>query len=150
MADENAADRRKRLRALRGARDADAGAESKKLRFRNYLPQSEALGESFEPPENLALPAPDVGPAGGAGADAADDDDDDGGAARAPAPAPSAYETELARVRAEETDETLSVVPKDPNWDLKRDMEPKLAVLRKRTQKAIVEILRARLKADGA
>ena len=54
----------------------------------------------------------------------------------------------LARVRAADT-EALSVVPKDPNWDLKRDIEPKLAILRKRTQKAIVATLRERLKKES-
>ena len=42
-----------------------------------------------------------------------------------------------------------AIVPRDPNWDLKRDIEPKLAILQKRTQRAIVDILRARLKAEG-
>ena len=41
------------------------------------------------------------------------------------------------------------MVPRDPNWDLKRDLEPRAEVLRKRTQKAIVEILRERLKAEA-
>jgi len=146
---ESAADRKARLKSLRAARDTgEEGGEKKKLRFRNYLPASEALGESFEPPKNL--PPPDVGATTTDARGDDNDDDDDDAPARAPAPAPSAFELELARVRAEETDESLSVVPKDPNWDLKRDLEPKLAVLRKRTQKAIVEILRARLKADGA
>ena len=43
----------------------------------------------------------------------------------------------------------LNVVPRDPNWDLKRDLEPRAEVLRKRTQRAIVEILRERLKAEA-
>ena len=71
--------------------------------------------------------------------------------AAAPAPAPSAFEEELARIRADDpADSALHVVPKDPNWDLKRDIEPKMATLRKRTQRAIVEILRKRLKDEGA
>lgn len=37
------------------------------------------------------------------------------------------------------------VVPRDPTWDLKRDLEPKLKVLEKRTNRAIVELLRRRL-----
>ena len=43
----------------------------------------------------------------------------------------------------------LNLAPKRPNWDLKRDLEPRAEVLRKRTQKAIVEILRERLKAEA-
>ena len=51
------------------------------------------------------------------------------------APTLEDFEAELARIRAEDT-EAVSVVPKDPNWDLKRDIEPKLAILRKRTPRA--------------
>ena len=155
---ESAADRKARLKALRAARDGaaaaggdDGGGDKKRLRFRNYLPQSEALSANFEASADLPKPKFDDGgddaAARAAGGD--DDDDDDDDPARKPKPKePSAYEKELARVRAADT-EALSVVPKDPNWDLKRDIEPKLAILRKRTQKAIVEILRARLKEEA-
>jgi len=33
------------------------------------------------------------------------------------------------------------LAPKKPNWDLKRDVEKKLEVLEKRTQRAIVKLL---------
>ena len=65
------------------------------------------------------------------------------------APAPSAFDAELSRIQADEPEGALNVVPRDPNWDLKRDLEPRAEVLRKRTQKAIVEILRERLKAEA-
>lgn len=35
----------------------------------------------------------------------------------------------------------MNLAPKKPNWDLKRDVEKKLAKLDKRTKKAIIEIL---------
>ena len=152
---ESAADRKARLKALRASRDgggdgdAPKEPEAKKLRFRNYLPQSDKLVANFEQQTVVDLPPPDLGDAQKPSNDDDDDVDDDRPAAAKPKEQ-SAFEKELARVRAEETDETLSVVPKDPNWDLKRDIEPKLAVLRKRTQRAIVDILRARLKADAA
>ena len=131
---ESAPDRQARLKALRASRDGgdDGGGDAKKLKFRNYLPQSEALSANFEAP--ASLPKPDLG--------------DDGGPAAKKPDAPSAFEAELARIRAEDT-EAVSVVPKDPNWDLKRDIEPKLAILRKRTQKAIVATLRERLKKES-
>ena len=147
---ESAADRKARLKALRASRDGgdDGGGDAKKLKFRNYLPQSEALSANFEAP--ASLPKPDLGDDGAAARPGdADDDDGDGGPAAKKPDAPSAFEAELARIRAEDT-EAVSVVPKDPNWDLKRDIEPKLATLRKRTQRAIVEILRKRLKDEGA
>ena len=43
-------------------------------------------------------------------------------------------------------DATLTAMaPKKINWDLKRDIQPKLDKLEKRTQKAIVQLLRERL-----
>ena len=133
--------------ARRRSRGDDGGGDAKKLKFRNYLPQSEALSANFEAP--ASLPKPDLGDDGAAARPGDDDDDDDDGGPAAKKPdAPSAFEAELARIRAEDT-EAVSVVPKDPNWDLKRDIEPKLAILRKRTQKAIVATLRERLKKES-
>ena len=39
----------------------------------------------------------------------------------------------------------MNIIPKKINWDLKRHIEPRLEKLRKRTQKAIVEILKEKL-----
>ena len=134
---ESAAERKARLKALRAARDDKVGGE-KKLKFRNYLPQSEELAPAFEPPPlpELQAPPPPVA-------------DEDGDTPAGPAPAPSAFDAELSRIQADEPEGALNVVPRDPNWDLKRDLEPRAEVLRKRTQKAIVEILRERLKAEA-
>mmetsp|Transcript_9066 Transcript_9066/g.27140 ORF Transcript_9066/g.27140 Transcript_9066/m.27140 type:complete len:142 (-) Transcript_9066:34-459(-) len=137
---ESAADRKARLKALRAKRDGAEGGDAKKLKFRNYLPQSETLADSFEP---AAQPAPAPAPEKPAAADSEDDEP-----AAAPAPAPGAFDEELAKLRAD-ADDVPAIVPRDPNWDLKRDIEPKLAILQKRTQRAIVDILRARLKAEG-
>ena len=135
---ESAAERKARLKALRAARDDKVGGE-KKLKFRNYLPQSEELAPAFEPPPlpELQAPPPPVA------------DEDDGDTPAAPAPAPSAFDAELSRIQADEPEGALNVVPRDPNWDLKRDLEPRAEVLRKRTQKAIVEILRERPEAEA-
>ena len=35
----------------------------------------------------------------------------------------------------------MNLAPKKQNWDLKRDVEKKLAKLEKRTKKAVIEIL---------
>lgn len=41
-----------------------------------------------------------------------------------------------------------NLAPKKPDWDLKRDIGPKLEKLEKRTQKAIAELIRERLKEE--
>ena len=43
-----------------------------------------------------------------------------------------------------------SMAPKKTNWDLKRDIGDKLAKLERRTQKAIVKILKERLESEAA
>jgi len=40
----------------------------------------------------------------------------------------------------------LNLAPRKPDWDLKRDIKVKLDKLERRTQKAIAEIIRERLK----
>ncbi|KAI8575264.1 hypothetical protein K450DRAFT_262498 [Umbelopsis ramanniana AG] len=54
---------------------------------------------------------------------------------------------EAERMHKEEID-LFSLAPKRANWDLKRDVEKKLESLDKRTQRAIAEIIRERLKSD--
>ncbi|OJA18782.1 hypothetical protein AZE42_01620 [Rhizopogon vesiculosus] len=46
--------------------------------------------------------------------------------------------------RARELD-VFNIAPKRPNWDLKRDMEKKLAKLERKTQEAIHTLIRQRL-----
>lgn len=48
--------------------------------------------------------------------------------------------------RTSEDVDLTTLAPRKPDWDLKRDVEKKLAKLEKRTQKAIVELIRERLK----
>lgn len=45
---------------------------------------------------------------------------------------------------------TVVAVPKKINWDLKRDIAPKLAKLERRTQKVIVEMLKQRLEIEAS
>ena len=42
-----------------------------------------------------------------------------------------------------------NLAPRKPDWDLKRDIASKLERLEKRTQKAIAELIRERLKEEG-
>lgn len=37
----------------------------------------------------------------------------------------------------------LSVAPKKPNWDLRRDVEPKLEKLERRTQRAMIQLMQS-------
>ena len=75
-------------------------------------------------------------------------------------PAPSALEQALAKAKAEASVSASSnalqqtgnlgvVAPKKANWDLKRDIHPKLDKLEKRTQKAIVQLLKERLQQEA-
>ncbi|KAF9469276.1 cwf18 pre-mRNA splicing factor-domain-containing protein [Collybia nuda] len=49
--------------------------------------------------------------------------------------------------RAQELD-VFNIAPKRPNWDLKREMEKKLAKLERRTQESIHTLIRQRLSAQ--
>ncbi|KAG2077922.1 mRNA splicing factor [Suillus decipiens] len=48
------------------------------------------------------------------------------------------------RQRAQELD-VFNIAPKRPNWDLKREMEKKLAKLERKTQEAVHTLIRQRL-----
>jgi coiled-coil domain-containing protein 12 len=39
-------------------------------------------------------------------------------------------------------DESLTVAPKKANWDLKRDLKPRLEILQKKTERAVLEMIR--------
>ncbi|KAI9000233.1 mRNA splicing factor [Gaertneriomyces semiglobifer] len=55
---------------------------------------------------------------------------------------------EAEGARGEELD-LQDLAPKKSNWDLKRDMELKMAKLDRKTQSCIAELIRARLQAEG-
>jgi coiled-coil domain-containing protein 12 len=44
----------------------------------------------------------------------------------------------------------VDVAPKKPNWDLKRDVQKKLDKLERKTQRAIIELLKERLEREAA
>ena len=43
----------------------------------------------------------------------------------------------------------VALAPKRPDWDLKRAIEPQLEKLKKKTERAIAELIRERLKATN-
>merc|ERR1719436_1192246 len=51
---------------------------------------------------------------------------------------------------AEDQDAVLAIAPRKPNWDLKRDVERKMQVLQARTDRAVVQLIRQRIKAEKA
>jgi len=54
-----------------------------------------------------------------------------------------------AEQRQSEEVDLFNLVPKKPNWDLKRDVENSLARLERRTQIAIAELIRQRLQGEA-
>jgi coiled-coil domain-containing protein 12 len=51
----------------------------------------------------------------------------------------------IKRELAQHNDEELNIVPKKPNWDLKSQIEERMNKLKRKTQRAIVDILREKL-----
>jgi coiled-coil domain-containing protein 12 len=103
-----------------------------KLKFRNYAPKDEALGK--------------------------DEDDDENDEQQ-----PKRQRTDETRSALQEALEAAKqdvkpmvatsvepMAPKKINWDLKRDIGDQLAKLERRTQKAIVELLKERLENEAA
>jgi len=115
--------RKERLAALREAKNKKKSDGDKKLpapTFRSYKPADESLKE-------LTLPEADV-------EEITDKVKEE-------------LENEDKGVVMESLDFT-NLAPKKPDWDLKRDIAPKLEKLEKRTQKAIAELIRERLKEE--
>mmetsp|Transcript_46462 Transcript_46462/g.85121 ORF Transcript_46462/g.85121 Transcript_46462/m.85121 type:complete len:177 (+) Transcript_46462:52-582(+) len=100
---------------------AAAEEEARVIRFRNYHPRSQELQKFCIPRVTSAE------------IEAAID-----------------KEVEEALAAAEEQDGMLNIAPKKPNWDLKRDVQRKMTVLEARTDRAIVQLIRQRIKQDKA
>jgi coiled-coil domain-containing protein 12 len=109
------------------------------IKFRNYRPAAEVAptkNEEQPPATGKEGTKPQGTVAGGSKP-----------AAKQASEAEDIIKAELKR-HMEETGvggEQLSVAPKKPNWDLKRDVSKKLDKLNRMTQKAIVEMLREKL-----
>ncbi|XP_065838467.1 coiled-coil domain-containing protein 12-like [Oscarella lobularis] len=128
--EEEALKRRARLKALQNKRTVGLEPDSKKskheesepkrvsLKFRSYKPKDESLQEKQLPgakPDSLAAEVEEKIKA------ATQDDNKD------------------AEINL------LSLAPKKPDWDLKRDVTKKLERVERRTQRAIVDLIRLRL-----
>ncbi|RHZ69486.1 hypothetical protein Glove_283g48 [Diversispora epigaea] len=102
----------------------------KKLKFRNYTPINE---EIIKATEKIHIATPD-----------------DLGETLEKQANKLTKEVEAAdeAKRAEEVD-LFNLAPKNPNWDLKRDVEKKLEKLNKRTQDSISKLIRIRLQNES-
>ncbi|XP_062519956.1 coiled-coil domain-containing protein 12-like [Corticium candelabrum] len=94
-----------------------SGSDRPILKFRNYKPKDETL-------QNLQMPR------------------------AKPESVDEQIEQHLNAAKEKESSKEvnlLSLAPRKPDWDLKRDVAKKLEKLERRTQRAIVELIRERL-----
>ncbi|KAL8447070.1 hypothetical protein Emed_004658 [Eimeria media] len=89
---------------------------SPEIRFRNYVPKDPKLRQ-------FCLPRPSV-------------DELEKQIAK---------EAQAAVQAAKEEDILSQVAPRRPNWDLKRDVERKITILSRRTDKAIIQLIREKI-----
>lgn len=92
------------------------GERSPEIRFRNYVPKDPKLRQ-------FCLPRPSV----------------------EELEKQIAKEAQGAVQAAKEEDILSQVAPRRPNWDLKRDVERKITILSRRTDKAIVQLIREKI-----
>ncbi|KAI9319101.1 mRNA splicing factor [Dichotomocladium elegans] len=133
--EDEARKRKERLAALKkrkfggdaAATDQSANTSERNLTFRSYIPKDENLKEHV----NIATPA-DVGET-------------------IESETQNLAKEVLAEAANRETDEVdlFNLQPKKPNWDLKRDVQKKLDKLDRKTQRAILELIRKRLAEEG-
>lgn len=115
--------RKERLAALRAAKESAKEKSADKATtpsFRSYKPANESL-------KDFVLPEPEL--------------------EEITEKVKEELESEKTGVVMESLDFT-NLAPRKPDWDLKRDIAPKLEKLEKRTQKAIAELIRQRLKEE--
>ncbi|XP_052888225.1 coiled-coil domain-containing protein 12 [Anopheles moucheti] len=125
--EEEALKRKNRLRELRGKRTHEEyynsineeGTTVPKPVFRNYKPETEELQELMPMDDHAGVVEKEVG---------------------------THLEMMKTPIVIEEID-IVNLAPRKPDWDLKRDVSKKLEKLERRTQKAIAELIRERLKA---
>lgn len=101
-----------------GEGEGELGDDKRHIKFRNYQPYDASLGGADNP-----APVPPAT------------------SGKHKEPEMSVIQKELEQFKTEE----LNVVPKKPNWDLKSQVEGKLEKLKRRTQRAIVDMLREKM-----
>ncbi|KAF8727610.1 hypothetical protein AX14_007219 [Amanita brunnescens Koide BX004] len=117
--------RKARLAALRNRKAGDdAGEETTILKTRNFDPETRTLRKRAAVDEDMTDTV----------------EKDVAGLAEK-------IITEDERRRQQELD-VFNIAPKRPNWDLKREMEKKLAKLERKTQEAVHTLIRQRLAAQ--
>jgi coiled-coil domain-containing protein 12 len=129
--EEEARKRRERLRAVREAKELGVpeGQPRPTLRFRNYTPLNQDIASEVETPEvNLKRRTTDTVERAVAGL------------------TDQVLATEEERQKAEM--DLFTLAPRKANWDLKRDVEKKLAKLERQTQACIIELIRQRLQGE--
>lgn len=138
---ESSDERRARLRALRAAQELSAAEPSP------APPPTNGHGHEQHPGPQ---PAPDADQDDAEKADAEMKfrnyfpRDSDLQKAKHPPPVIPKFEDPVATDPLQVTgaeDPIVSIAPKKPNWDLRRDVAKKLEKLEKRTQRAIVELM---------
>merc|ERR1712131_285794 len=119
--------RREKLMAMRAKRKGgtdDKKEEEPALKLRNYRPLDEEIHRAeIEPAVVKAI-----------------DEHVSALEEEAKQAAPGADTNEL---------DLIALAPKRPDWDLKRAIEPRLERLKKKTERAIAELIRERLKASN-
>lgn len=101
--------------------DKPEKAEYRQLTLRNYIPKSQAL-KAFVRPASTLVGETEIE------------------IMHEVRSAISEFHTQQA--------EPLNVIPKKPNWDLKRDLGKKLETLERRTEAALAELLKENLKKE--
>ncbi|CAM9853979.1 unnamed protein product [Ectocarpus sp. 12 AP-2014] len=155
---ESGAERRSRLKALKEK-------ANKRIKFRNYRPQDAAVrqqaldsrkageptsGSSSDAANKGEGAASSSGKSMGGGRKEGGEEPEEEQEGKRKAPESSLIQQELKKQKETQDEEELNIAPKKANWDLKRDVEKKLEKLDRRTQRAIVEIIRERMAEEAA
>ena len=111
---------------------SSARPEAAKIRFRNYNPHNKSIADTSDEVEEVG-------------------EDGTGLQDMSVSVLVTSSKDVLAKeLAAMEKDGAMQLVPKHPNWDLKANIESRMNKLRRRTQRAIVDILREKMAAEGA
>ncbi|KAF8944299.1 hypothetical protein BGZ47_004409 [Haplosporangium gracile] len=120
--DETSKKRKERLEQLKKRKlESSGGDDSVSMSFRNYTPTNESLKDQES---KITTPA-DIGDT-----------------------IEKKMEGVIEKIIQEEDEkrakdvDIFTLAPKKPNWDLKRDIEPKLLKLEKKTRAAVIELIR--------
>lgn len=103
------------------SKQAEEKKDDRQIRFRNYIPRTPELRDFCMPKITSADIEAEID-----------------------------KEIQEAIAAAEDAEAVLAIAPRKPNWDLKRDVERKMQTLAARTDRAVVQLIRQRMKKDEA